>query len=71
MTYKSALDPVVLHVIAGDQVVHGLLKFSSIIAVIDLDRYKYGLRGVSVEPMIDSPENVLQLSIRVQNRCAL
>lgn len=71
MTYKSALDPVVLHTVASDQVVHLLLKFSRIITVVDLDRYKDGLRGMSIEPMIDSPENVLQLSIWIQNHRAL
>ena len=71
MTYKSALDPVVLHIVTGDQVVHLLLKFSSISTIVDLDRYKDGLRGVSIEPMINPPKDVLQLSIWIQNRRAL
>jgi hypothetical protein len=68
--YKITLDPVVLHAVTSNQVVHLLLEFSAIIAVVDLDRYKDGLRRVSIEPMIDPPENILQLSILIQNRRA-
>ena len=67
VAYESALDPVILHIVASNQVVHLLLKLSGISAVVDLDRYKDRLRGVPIEPMIDPPENILQLSIWIQN----
>jgi len=59
VTHDSALDPVVLHVVTSNQVVHVLLEFSGISAVVNLDRYKDSLRGVSIEPIINPPENVL------------
>ena len=67
VAYESALDPVVLDIVASNQVVHLLLKLSGIVAVVDLDRHKDRLCGVSIEPMIDPPENILQLSIWIQN----
>ena len=67
VAYESALDPVILHIVTSNQVVHLLLEFSGISAVVDLDRYKDRLCGVSIEPMIDPPENILQLSIWIQN----
>ena len=67
VAYESALDPVILHIVTRNQVVHLLLEFSSVTAVVDLDRHKDRLRGMSIEPMINAPENILQLSIWIQN----
>jgi hypothetical protein len=67
VAYESALDPVILHIITSNQIVHLLLEFSGVTAVVDLDRYKDRLCGMSIEPMINPPENILQLRSGIQN----